>query len=738
MTPRRQFCIEYLVLDLVCGPCTGKLMSHLPSVAFVRIVCVGLRGALILLGRFVLRAMFGDDEDGLFSEDEFDAEEESARLCEEAEAEAAALGLLGDMHSEIPLPVAASSASSALTDGPVTPPRNHHLPVMDLSMEKRVAPDQREEICERKRLRFKQPVPVQPTSMVPRSILIDGKPIKNHPLYVRYFKMDPAFRRLASKRMSQQKYRLVNTLVNEKSVEIYGKTVNYGGEQSEAATQVDYLFFLGVAKDETKSAADRGYALSQLAVYERDIDLGCSDSNKTLTIKNVPSALLTYIGDFGLLDINSVLLPSSSIAQSIRGLGAEEKFRILRSMHVDAVAELLKSHSQVAKFLSELQTQAINTSNKVHSPQWAVTVEVCGKSLAESDVLRIHGHLWVMLKGQSLEVASIAIDEGRCAPYANWAALRFLSGMSARSAASAMAGAFYCTVVKKGTIRQLSTCQPWVDFAVRDAWITSMYAADKLVFSVAREAYVRTVHRAAQNVQQLEFCHRERQKTGLRERMRRIEGELREQFLPWRVIPDVTIWDAQYAEMLGRYKFLVLDGDSWFGKTKFALSLQPLGTTYYRDCTSGIPDLRDFDGDRFSAILFDELSAKEGIKLKKCLQASNEPVVMGVSPTMMSAYTVHVYRTRIIVCTNLWAGGVRNLNKLDRDWMNKNSVYIAVKEPLWVVPKKGLPVLQCMPCIRYVPNLTCSLCRQRLLHPWALQGWNGHGVLATRKNRTPG
>ena len=26
---------------------------------------------------------------------------------------------------------------------------------------------------------------------------------------------------------------------------------------------------------------------------------------------------------------------------------------------------------------------------------------------------------------------------------------------------------------------------------------------------------------------------------------------------------------------------------------------------------------------------------------------------MGVSPTMMSAYTVHVWRTRIIVCTHL-------------------------------------------------------------------------------------
>ena len=59
-----------------------------------------------------------------------------------------------------------------------------------------------------------------------------------------------------------------------------------------------------------------------------------------------------------------------------------------------------------------------------------------------------------------------------------------------------------------------------------------MYAADKLVFSVAREAYVRTVHRAAQNVQQLEFCHRERQKTALRERMRRIEGIFVSSFCP--------------------------------------------------------------------------------------------------------------------------------------------------------------------------------------------------------------
>ena len=437
-------------------------------------------------------------------------------------------------------------------------------------------------------------------------------------------------------------------------------------------------------------------------MYERDNDLMGSDTEKCKTIKNVPSALFTYIGECGLVDINSVSVPSPGRSLSSPDIGAEEKFRILRSMHVDEVAALLKNHKQVTAFHAELQTQAINVSNKLHSPHWAVTVEVCSKTLAESDVLRVHGHLWVMLKGQQLDCISIAIDEGRCVPYFNWSALKFLSGMSARSAASAMAGAFYCTVKKKGTIMQTATVRPWLDFAVRDTWITSMYAADKIIFKEARAAYVRTVHRAAQNVQQLEFCNRERQKVALHEKRRRIEEELRETFHPWKVVPEVSRWERQYEQKMGRYLFLVLDGDSFCGKTKYAIGLQPLGSTFYCDCTAGTPDLRDFDGDRFTSILFDELTAKEAIKLKKCLQASNEPSMLGVSPTMMSAYEVHTWRTRIIVSTNLWKSGVKKLKKLDRDWMEKNSIYIAVKEPLWDVPARGLFVLHCMPCVRCV------------------------------------
>ena len=676
----------------VCVKLTMKFIFELASVAFSR-RCAWGHGLHTSSGvAFAGMQCFDDDDQEPFChEDEWEADEDVDQMRELAEAEAAALGLTEDGLNEVSLPLITSSSSPSGSDLLVTPPRRQGAQVDNGSFEKRCAPDMAAESGSRKRLRFKQAC-IEPAPQRPLTITIDGKPLKSHGLYVRYFKMSANNRRTTSKRVSQQKYRLVSLLVEHGSVEIYGEMVTYEGEAAEAAAQIEHKFFLGLAKDETKAEADRGYAMAQLAVCERDIILCDAVERKTRIVRSVPSALLTYIGECGVVDINSVTVPSPGRPQSSHGLSVEEKFGILRSMNVDDVAALLRSHSQVAKFHTELQTHAVNTVNKVHAPHWAVAVEVCGKTLEKSDVLRFHGHVWVMLNNQALDLIAVAVDEGRCVPYANWAALRFLSGTSARSATAAMAGAWYCTSAKKGSIVQSSTCQPWIDFAVRDAWITSMYAADKILFEVARSAYIQTVHNARANVAQLEFCHGHRQKQALQLKMRRIEEELRETMFPWRVLPDVTKWDKQYDSKLGRYLFLILDGESWFGKTKFALSLQALGSTFYCDCTAGIPDLRDFDGERFSSILFDELSPKEGIKLKKVLQSSNEPTVLGVSPTMMNAYTVHVWRTRIIVCTNLWATGTKKMRKVDRNWLAKNSVYISVKEPLWVQPPKGLPV----------------------------------------------
>ena len=241
---------------------------------------MGSRVADILLGWIHVHAMFGFDDDRPPDDNEWEHILDADRLANEAEAEAAGLGLLDDEQPQISLPLAASSSSAGADDAPVTPLRKRCPKVTVHSHEKRIAPEARDETIERKRLRFKQACSIQPAPRVPQGVIIDGKGVRAHPLFVRYFKTDANLRRLASKRMSQQKFRLVKTLLERESVEIYGETLTYGGDHDEAVAQVEHKFFLGIARDVSKDAMDRGYALSQLALHERDNDLGCSDTNQ--------------------------------------------------------------------------------------------------------------------------------------------------------------------------------------------------------------------------------------------------------------------------------------------------------------------------------------------------------------------------------------------------------------------------------------------------------------------------
>jgi len=626
-----------------------------------------------------------DDPDALMDVSEweatFDHDEESLR----AEAEAEQLGLLAAEDTVKCLPCSDSPGTTSASPAIQTPSRKRATRSEVSSVEKTVGlPISGGVAGERKRLRFKQAVaePLPPADLAP-PLLIDGAAPGSHPLLARYLKLDPTLRRKASKRHSQQRYRLSQKLTKDKTVHIAGEMLTCNGDAAEATAMVERALFKTIAADTSKTLEDRGYALSQLARLEDGGDLGPLDQSTTPTVRGVPSVLLTYNGPDGLVDINSLELRRPGSAGDASPLSVPEKFALLRAMRTEDLCLLLQKNATVQKFFLALESTAVNTINRLHTPHWAVAVELCTSTLASSDVLRIHGHMWLALKNQILQLNDVAIFDGQCVPWANWSALKFFSGCSTRSANSAMAGAFYCTLCKIGTILQKSTCEPWVDFSVRDVWITSMFTANKITYETARESYVRSVHHVVANVAQLDYCEKQRRARELRLRVLRIEEELRLTMKPWKKVPAVDEWAQQYEKSLPRYCFLVLDGDSRFGKTKYALSLVPLGRMFYSDCTSGVPDLRDFDSGTYSGLLLDELSPRHAISLKKPLQASNELATMGVSPTMMSAYTIHTWKVRIVVCTNLWKTGLRKMKKVDRRWLEANSIYVPVGEPLW-------------------------------------------------------
>ena len=146
--------------------------------------------------------MFDEEAEGsCFFHDEWEDEEDQERLRDAVEA-AASLGLLGGQSDDVRLPLAASSSSGGVTDVCATPPRKNIPLNSDASMEKRVAPIVEADTSLRKRFRFKQTTTWLPAPRDQKGILIDGVPVKSHPLYVRYFKMDASFRQLASRRGS--------------------------------------------------------------------------------------------------------------------------------------------------------------------------------------------------------------------------------------------------------------------------------------------------------------------------------------------------------------------------------------------------------------------------------------------------------------------------------------------------------------------------------------------------------
>jgi hypothetical protein len=161
--------------------------------------------------------------------------------------------------------------------------------------------------------------------------------------------------------------------------------------------------------------------------------------------------------------------------------------------------------------------------------------------------------------------------------------------------------------------------EPWVDYPVRDTWVTSLFAAGKVSGPVAREAYLRCVSRAQYNVAQLDMVLRERRKADQARRVLENEVKLRSTTKPWRIHPTIDAWKIQYREFKGRYLFLVLDGPSSTGKTRFSLSMSAPGRALYCDCSMGVPDLRGHSSEAHDCTVLDELSPHFAIQLKKLL-----------------------------------------------------------------------------------------------------------------------
>ena len=351
----------------------------------------------------------------------------------------------------------------------------------------------------------------------------------------------------------------------------------------------------------------------------RDAATGDTGLDADLAI-NAKSVLLTYQGDFGVFDESVADVPSREAANAAF-VGSAELAKDL--MHgnrhaVTYVEEVVKNVLLKPKFQAlqmSFESFVTDLQEKLFATSWSWCLELCIKTLFDTGTVRVHGH------------AFMHKDKGRIR-VRNRAVLGFQEAMPALSlrdqfmrqrSATAAAGLYYtCAAGKYGQIVAGSSMVPHRDFVVQPAWILNLLGMGKMSPTAAREHLVLQCRDLPRLLSSVDKYIHERRMLSLQRHQHDVVAQLNTLTRPFVHIPAVQEWIAEHRRLQWRYKFLILNGASMLGKTRYALGLVPPGRGLELNCIAGNePDLRGYDPTETDLILFDEMPAAAILGQKK-------------------------------------------------------------------------------------------------------------------------
>ena len=477
--------------------------------------------------------------------------------------------------------------------------------------------------------------------------------------------IDAATARRAQVMLAVMLHRFQKNLAAGVSVSVAGRAVPPRDQQDGLgpgdADHIQKHVLLDVVVDYSLTGAVRRIAWQRLLSLVQDVQADEDASHRPL---QQTSVLLTYNGPWGLLPHELVgMTPDSTSMDDLTAAVAD--LRIVKGL-VGCVQDWVQ--------------QACKHGG---AAEYAVSLELCPETWASAGVPRVHMHAWLFNpKHRTLQVAK-CLFMGQAASHASlngaW------GGTARQSQASPLCGAYYLSVSKLGQVWRACSMEPHCKYPVKEVWVTHLYSAGKISAYVATEEYMRIVGNAQRNVLMVDIVERRRRRELVRtQRLRRLQY-ISAHARPFVTIPCIVSWIQSFSVIKDRYPFLVLDGPSCVGKTRFASALVPHEKSYYCDCSNdNPPDLRDFTVVDHDLIILDELSGQAAIKYKKLLQASSDWCKLGCSPTQQHTYDVFVGGVRIVVATNTWTEDLKRMPTVDAAWLIKNSVYVRVDHPLWI------------------------------------------------------
>ena len=381
--------------------------------------------------------------------------------------------------------------------------------------------------------------------------------------------------------------------------------------------------------------------------------------NRTKTV------LTTFIASWGLRD------------------GDENALQVFPGLSMaDAVTKVQSCDAMVGLW-NKFRDFAIGMKAATMAGHYAACMEICPRHFEQHEQVKIHLHLFLKSENWLVhadEFCFEAVSCNRCNAYC---------GLPLGRGRNTNIGFLYCCLSEKiGSCFQYSTQMPWKDFPVRPDWIGNLAACGKMSVRDARALINRCVSGSQRLIRDLDGCAAQLEREQIEADMRMVRGVNTRIDFPWKSLPIVNQWCSQYDSVQSRYCFLVLEGKSRMGKTKFARSLlrqsfspeQILEIT----CSSGAePNLRDFDYSFHKLIIFDEIEPAVVAQSRRIFQAAEGWVDVSCSATNLWAQKKCFWRVPMILCTNLWYSNLAGMSASATDWIKENQMYYHVQAPLW-------------------------------------------------------
>jgi hypothetical protein len=259
-----------------------------------------------------------------------------------------------------------------------------------------------------------------------------------------------------------------------------------------------------------------------------------------------------------------------------------------------------------------------------------------------------------------------------------------MGGIVRDTRAASFQGMLYTSRLKLGSVFVHATREPFTGYLVQPSWLMNLLQGQKISFDVCKESVLLSCQNVGRYLKDLEHVEQHFRQKEIEQEIVRVQRVLAGRRRPFCSLEQVQVWQNQYSDDNFRFRFLVLEGPSRFGKTQFARSIVPEENILELSCSGGVPiDLKSFQRHKHKLILFDEIEAPQVLALRKAFQAGPSPVQMGQSQTGMYTYSVFLYRVMFVLCSNTWTESLSKLKQGDAAWIEANQIHVEVDRQLF-------------------------------------------------------